>query len=85
MLNQQHAFPEQVNKPAPLAQGFDRGFKTCDLAAFDAEHIKEIVIKALGLAFFVMGIRPFTGKLGSAGADFVPGEHGGFVVTFKSS
>ena len=39
-------------------------------AASDAEDVEEVVVEAVGLAFFVGRVLPVLGKGGGAGADF---------------
>lgn len=72
VLDKQHALPEQVDESVLAAKLLDRLLESRNLAALDAEHVEEVVVEALRLAFLIGGGRPFVRKSGGAGANFVP-------------
>jgi hypothetical protein len=56
---------------------------TGDALVGDTEDFEKVDQERLVLAVFIAGIRPVTGKRGSAGFDFVPREwHGGLRLLF---
>ncbi len=72
LLGQQHAFPEQIDKSAFVAQLLYRLFKGGDPAHGHAENFKKIPVEKLRLAFFIAMPRPLSGEAGGAGSDLVP-------------
>lgn len=55
VLNQQLAFPEQVDETLAVAQLLDRLLEGGDQAAFDAEDLEEVVVEGLRVAPLVAG------------------------------
>nr|WP_297489540.1 hypothetical protein [Acidocella sp.] len=72
MLDEEHAFPEEVNKALFVAEFFDGFLEGGDALARGAEDFEEFVVEGLGLAALIMGGAPFRGEGGGTGADFVP-------------
>ena len=74
LFHQQHTRPEQINEAGPIVQFLHMLLIARDRATADVKDLEEIVIEALRLAFFVMGIRPLAGKAPRPDADLVPGQ-----------
>ena len=53
LFDQQHARPEQVNIAGRVVQLLDVFLIAGDGAPPDAEDVKEVVVEAVGLAFFI--------------------------------
>ena len=75
LLDQQHAFPKEVDAPAfVVGKILDRGFETCHPPAAHAEDVEEVIVESLGVAAFVALAMSFLGELGGGGTDFIPGK-----------
>ncbi|WBT05848.1 hypothetical protein PFY01_14200 [Brevundimonas vesicularis] len=72
MLDQQLAFPEQVDEALALAKLLDWLLEGGDQAALDAEDLEKVVVKALGFATFVTGVGPLACEVRRASAYLVP-------------
>ena len=72
LLNQQLAFPEQVEEAAPSFGKIDAIFKASHPAAGDAKKLEELIIKSLRVALFVVGIFPFVGELRGPRTNIIP-------------
>ena len=62
VLGQKHAFPEQVQKAAPVTQPPDRFLEAGDPPPPHPEYFEELVVKGLRLAPLIGGIGPFLCK-----------------------
>ena len=72
VLDQQRAFPEQVNVAVLPRDALDRLLKAGHQPALDAEHIEELVPEGLFLRGLAPRAGPVVRKLNGAVADFVP-------------
>ena len=72
VLDQQRAFPEQVNVAVLPGDALDRLFKAGHQPALDAEHVEELVPEGLFLGGLAPRAGPVMGELDGAVADFVP-------------
>ena len=80
VLDEEFAFPEEIDEAA-VAVGFgDGGLKGGDAAAGDAEDVEEGVPEGLGFGVLGGVVFPLAGEGGGVGADFVPGERHSVVV-----
>ena len=69
VLDDQHAFPEQIDGTGLVAQFFDRGLEGGHAAAGDAEDIEEFVPEGLRFRFFPDRRSPAEGKFHGAITD----------------
>ena len=74
---EQNARPEQVNVAELAGDFLDRFFKAGHDAAFDAEHLEELVPEGLFFGLLARGPGPIAGKLDRVMADFVPTDRHG--------
>ncbi len=72
LLDQEHAFPEQVDVALPVSELLDRLLERGDLPSLHTEDLEEVVIEALGLAPLVCGAGPIAGELRRPRPDLVP-------------
>jgi hypothetical protein len=75
VLDEQLAFPDQVDEADVAIEHADGRFETGDLPPVRTVADEEMIPKTLGIGVFIGGVAPMFGKGGAAGADFVPGEH----------
>jgi hypothetical protein len=75
VLDEQLAFPNQVDVAEVAIEHADGSLETGDLPPVRAVAGEAMVPKTLGIGVFIGGGAPVFGKGGAAGTDFVPGEH----------
>ena len=73
LLDDQFAFPEQVNEPSLPVQ-LDARLETRHGVDGHPEDVEEVEVETLGLALLVPGPRPLLGELPGAASDFRPGK-----------
>ena len=73
LLDDQFAFPEQVNEPALPVQ-LDARLETRHGVDGHPKDVEEVEVETLGLALLVPGLRPLLGELPGAASDFRPGK-----------
>ena len=64
--------PEQIDKSVIAAEFVDFLLVNGNIPAAVAENFEKLIVKGLRLAFFVMRVFPVNGKMGGAGAYFIP-------------
>ena len=74
LLDEEHAFPEQVDEASLVTKFLDGFLEAGDAAARDAENLEKLVVEGLAFPTFVVGMVPFLGKAGGASSDLVPTE-----------
>jgi len=74
LLDEENAFPKQVEKAAFVAEQAHWLLKTRHPATRYAKDFKEFVVESLTLASFVVPVFPFFGEARGADSDFVPSE-----------
>jgi hypothetical protein len=75
VLDEQLAFPNQVDVAEVAIEHANGCFETGNLPPVRTVASEEMIPKTLGIGVFIRGVAPVFGKGGAAGADFVPGEH----------
>ena len=73
LLDDQNAWPEQVDVPVGIIQPPYVLLIARDGAALDAEDMEELVVETLRLAFFIRRASPCAGEARRAHAHLVPG------------
>ena len=85
LLDDQHAWPEQIDKAPAVAELGDMLLVACDGSAADIEHLEEIVVEALRLALLVCRVPPRLGEGRGAHAHLVPREaHPATLLWYRS-
>lgn len=74
MLDEEFAFPEQVDEAVGAAEALDGLFKGGDEAALNAEDVEELVPEGLLVGLFAFGRGPIAREEGGAVANFIPGQ-----------
>src|SRR5450830_157278 len=74
VLDEQGAFPQQVDVAVFLVYFLDEPLKCGDLAAFDAEDLEKLIPEALGIGVFAFDVFPVFGKGTGTVGDFFPVE-----------
>ncbi len=72
VLDQQHAFPEQINEALFVAELFDWFLEAGDALAVYSEDVEELNPEWLGFGIFRSLILPALGEFQRAVTDFVP-------------
>lgn len=79
VLDQQRAFPPQVDVAVLVVDFLDALLEGGDLAALDAEDLEELVPETLGIGVFAFDVSPVLGKRAGAVGYLFPVEgHGWF-------
>src|SRR5450830_227870 len=74
VLDEQGAFPQQVDVAVFLVYFLDAPLKCGDLAALDAEDLEKLIPEALGIGVFAFDVFPVFGKGTGTVGDFFPVE-----------
>src|SRR5579862_38706 len=72
LFDEQHSFPEEIDKSVLTIQFLDRLFKARNTPARYTEYLEKFIVKSLGLAFFIARVLPLIREVGSSRANFIP-------------
>ena len=81
LLDQQRAGPEGVDEAVAIVRQPDSTLVIGELAAIDAEHLKEVVVEGLRLAALIAGVLPLLAERPRAAPDLVPPQPHAFSLT----
>jgi len=74
VLDQQHAFPEQINKTLFVTQFSDGLLERRDALAADSKDMEKAIPEGFGFGILRGLVFPFLGESERAAFDFIPAE-----------